>query len=273
MCTTSDVPAESHHTAKANAAKGPCFPASKEADQLHNNIPEIELSQQDELPLEGAPAALREGHMKEGKATPETILEVSQPTLVNDGSGDVEPSFNQYDNISDNAGISYKPTSETTPKPDANLLHCASTEDRKLFVPPSTFAPRVCHPPPTPPSAPSSIIASILKAIATKAPTEDSQHTIALEILIGSKVLRSIVSINACTRSAILAEARACCQKFALGDQRLRTLLTNEYSLELVSINMYDCDMDLSTYNLENLSPLIRNVEKRRRSEIYDPDI
>ena len=115
-----------------------------------------------------------------------------------------------------------------------------------------------CHPPAL---APSSIVTSVLEAAAPGAPTEDS-HTITLKILNGSKVLRSIVFVRDCTRTAILNEAKAYCVKCAQDDQRLGTLLAKEYDLAFISLKMYGYEMDLSTYKVENLSSLVRAVEK-----------
>ena len=111
------------------------------------------------------------------------------------------------------------------------------------------------------PAAPSSTVTSILEAAAPGAPTEDS-HTITLKILNGSKILRSVVFIRACTRTAILNEAKAYCVKCAQNDQRLGTLLAKEHDLAFISLKMYGYEMDLSTYKVENLSSLVRAVEK-----------
>ena len=112
---------------------------------------------------------------------------------------------------------------------------------------------------PSPPSAPSSIMTSVLEAAASAAPTEES-HTI--KILNGGKILRSVVFIKACTRKAVLNEAKAYCLRRAQDDPTLGTLLANGYDLALVSLKMYGYDMDLSTYKVENLSSLVRTIEK-----------
>lgn len=142
-------------------------------------------------------------------------------------------------------------------------MHNAPAEDAECLVPPPRPLSGVrddfdFHPPPL---APSSTVTSVLEAAAQGAPTEDS-HTITLRILNGSKVLRSLVFIRACTRTAILNEARAYCVKCAQDDQCLGTLLAKEYDLALISLSMYGYDMDLSTYKVENLSSLVRAVEK-----------
>ena len=114
---------------------------------------------------------------------------------------------------------------------------------------------------PPPPSAPLSTVPSVLEAASLEAPRKDS-HTITLKILNGSKVLRSIAFIRACTQTAILNEARAYCVKRAQDDQIFGRLLAKGWDLALVSLKMYGYDMDLSTYKVENLSSLVRTVEK-----------
>jgi len=82
-----------------------------------------------------------------------------------------------------------------------------------------------------------------------------------LQIPNGSKILRAVVFIRAYTRTAILNEARAFCVKLAQDDQSLETLLTNRYDLASVSLGMYQYDMDLSIYDVEDVSSLFRTVE------------
>ena len=142
-------------------------------------------------------------------------------------------------------------------------MHNAPAEDAECLVPPPRPLSGVrddfdFHPPPL---APSSTVTSVLEAAAPGAPTEDS-YTITLRILNGSKVLRSLVFIRACTRTAILNEARAYCVKYVQDNQCLGILLAKEYDLALISLSMYGYDMDLSTYKVENLSSLVRAVEK-----------
>lgn len=144
-------------------------------------------------------------------------------------------------------------------------MHCAPAENAKFLVPPPR--PALCavrdksdyHSPP--PSAPSSIASSVFETAASEASTEDG-HTIALKILNGSRVLRAIVFVRACTRTAILNETRAYYAKWAQDDQILGTQLATGCDLTLMSLNMYGYDMDLSTYKLKNLSSLLGAIEK-----------
>lgn len=170
--------------------------------------------------------------------------------------------LDQYDNDLHVSNDPYEPTSE----PDLAPTHSVPAEDADFLVP--LPKPAVCaehdtfliHPPP--PSAPSSTITSVLEASAPEAPTKDS-HTITLKISNGSKILRSIVFIDACTRTAILNEARAYCMKRAQDDPNFEKLLpARGWDLSLMSIKMYGYDMDLSTYKSENLSSIVRTVEK-----------
>ena len=164
------------------------------------------------------------------------------------------------------------PEEESMPEDTLPVLEAVSNEDSQADAIIKDFD--EFHPPPLPPSstvtsvlevaapaAPSSTVTSILEAAAPGAPTEDS-HTITLKILNGSKILRSVVFIRACTRTAILNEAKAYCVKCAQNDQRLGTLLAKEHDLAFISLKMYGYEMDLSTYKVENLSSLVRAVEK-----------
>ena len=201
----------------------------------------------------------KEDPVKEEEVAPEATLEASQAERIIQGFDDAEKHpLNQYKKVTCDLDDPYEPTSESDVAPIPN----APAEDSELLVPPPGPAldpgryPGF-HPPP---SAPSSIVTSVIEAAAPEAP-EDS-HTITLEILNGSKVLRSIVFVRACTRTAILNEARRYCVKCAQDDQSLGTLLANGCDLAFVSLRMYGCDMDLSTYTVENLSSLVRTVEK-----------
>ncbi|KAK3172110.1 hypothetical protein OEA41_004195 [Lepraria neglecta] len=244
---TSDVPADPHNAAEeAIPAEEPCFAAPEGAfprDEPYIIAPEEEPLAEDAFPGE---AISKEDPVEMEKAAPEATLEASQPELIIEGFDDVEEHpLNQYCHISHHLGDPYEPT----PEPDVAPIHGAPAEDAMPgFRPP-------------PPSAPSSTVTSILEAAAPEAPTKDS-HTITLKILNGSKVLRSIVFIRACTRTAILNEARAYCVKRAQDDQSFGRLLAKGWDLALVSLKMYGYDMDLSTYKVENLSSLVRTVEK-----------
>ncbi|KAL8875766.1 MAG: hypothetical protein Q9198_005921 [Flavoplaca austrocitrina] len=255
--TTVDVPADPHNAVEeAIPAEEPCFAAPEGA--FLNDEPCIIVSEVEPI-VEGTflaeEAISKEDTMEMEKAAPEATLEASQPDQTIEGFDDVEEHpLNQYCHISHHLGDSNEPT----PGPDAAPIHGAPAEDAMPalialrskfgFVPPS-------------PSAPSSTVTSILEAAAPEAPTKDS-HTITLKILNGSKVFRSIVFIETCTRTAILNEARAYCVKRAQDDQIFGRLLAKGWDLALVSLKMYGYDMELSTYKVENLSSLVRTVEK-----------
>jgi len=255
----SPAPVHVTHDTGGIPTQEPCFAASEEAspaDEPYIIAPEEE----DAFPAEEAVS--QEDPMEKKKVAPEATPEASQAELIIEGFYDAEePPLNQHDKIPHDLDDTYEPT----PEPDVGPMHSAPTEDAEFLVPPLKPALSAVrdnfefHPPP--PSAPSSIATSVLEAAAPEAPTEDS-HTITLKILSGSKVLRSIVFIRACTRTAILNEARAYCVECAQDDQSLGTLLANGSALALVSLKMYGYDMDLSTYKLENLSSLVRTIEK-----------
>ena len=144
--------------------------------------------------------------------------------------------------------------------------------DHEAFLMPSAPDPKTAFgllpsetelqvPPPSPPPA-SATATSVLEATAPSAPTEDS-HTVTLKILTDrGETLRCIVFITACTRTAILNEARGYCEK----DKRLEKLVSvggdESSEIKLCSLKMYGYDMDLSSYKVENLSSLVRTAEK-----------
>ena len=195
-------------------------------------------------------------------AAPDATREPSQAELIPKVFDDTEEhTLNQYDNVVRDLVDSY----ELASMPDVAPMPSPPAEHTEFMGPPpkpTLSAVRdeldFHHPPP-----PSSTKTSIFEAAAApgEAPTEDS-HTVTLKILYGSKVLRSIVFIKACTRTAILKEARAYCVKCARDDQSLATLLAKGYDLALMSMKMYGYDTDLSTYKVENLSSLVRAIEK-----------
>ncbi len=262
----SPAPVHVTHDTGGIPTQEPCFAASEEAspaDEPYIIAPEEEPWLEDAFPAEEAVSQEDpRDPMEQKKVAPEATPEASQAELIIEGFDDAEePPLNQHDKIPHDLDDTYEPT----PEDDVAPMHSALIEDADFLVPPLKPALSAVrdnfefHPPP--PSAPSSIATSVLEAAAPEAPTEDS-HTITLKILSGSKVLRSIVFIRACTRTAILNEARAYCVEYAQDDQILGTLLANRSALALVSLKMYGYDMDLLTYKLENLSSLVRTIEK-----------
>ena len=94
-----------------------------------------------------------------------------------------------------------------------------------------------------------------------KAPSKNG-HSIVLQILNGSRILRSVVLIRSCTRTAILNEARACCMRCGQYDQYFENLMTKGGKLTLISLKINEYDMNMSTYQVEDLSFLITVIEK-----------
>lgn len=260
---TSDVSTELYAEAEEGIpAEEPCFAMPEGAcstDEPYIIAPKEEPLPEDTFPAE---AVSKEDPMVEEWVPPKATLEASQTELIIEDCGDAEEHpLNQHDNISHDL---YDPH-EPTPESDVAPMHSTPAQDAEFLVPPPRLALSAARKKSgfhsLPPSASSSTVTSVLEAAAPEAPTKDS-HTIALKILNGSNVLRSIVLVRACTRTAILNEARAYCMKRAQNDQRLRTLLANGCDLALVSMRMYKCDMDLSTYEVEDLSSLVRTIEK-----------
>ena len=264
---TRDVHAEPQHAVgESFPTEEPCPVAPEEAshtDESYNVVPVEEPEPGDIFPTQEP--VYSEEPMETKCACPDVTLEPSQAELVIDDYDDAEkPIVNQHDNISRGLNDPY----ESASVPDVAPTHSPPAEDAEFLVPapkPALTAVRdqFTFRPPLP-SAPSSTKTSVFEARAAaleEAPTEDS-HTITLKILHGSKVLRSIVFIKACTRTAILKEARAYCVKCARDDQGLATLLATGYDLALLSMKMYGYDTDLSTYKVENLSSLVRAIEK-----------
>ncbi|KAL8795421.1 MAG: hypothetical protein Q9182_007539 [Xanthomendoza sp. 2 TL-2023] len=260
---TGDVPVEPYAApGEATPTEEPCFAAPEEAssaDEPYKIVPEEEPMP--ELIIPAREAFSNKDSMGPEKVAPDTTLKASQGEVVIEDFDDAEePTLNQRDDISHDLDDPYKLTSGLDVAPMPNAL----AEDAEFLAsPPGAALSAVCndfdfHPPPL---APSSTETSVFEAAAPEAPTEHS-HTITLKILNGSKVFRSIVFISACTRTAILKEAKAYCLKCAQNDQSLGTLLARGYDLALMSLKMYGYDMDLSTYQVDNLSSLVRTVEK-----------
>ncbi|KAL8990380.1 MAG: hypothetical protein Q9177_000955 [Variospora cf. flavescens] len=154
---------------------------------------------------------------------------------------------------------------EPPPEPDVAPIYGAPAENIELLV----HHPRrpvwarrgTCASPSPPPTLPSPTIVSVLEDAAPEPPTRDS-HTITLKIVNGSKIFRTIISVQDCTRTAILDEARAYCVRRAESNITFGKSLPKKWELALVSLKMYGYDTDLSTYKVENLSSLVRTVEK-----------
>lgn len=252
---TSGVAAEPH-----NVVEEALPTEASSTDEPYIIAPEEDPLTEDTLPAEEAFS--EKDPIGKEKVAPQVTLEASQAEPITEGFDSAkEHTLDQHDRIPNDLEGPYEPT----PKPDIAPRHSALAENAEFLIPPPR--PALCavraksnyHSPL--PSAPASTATSVLETAAPEAPTGDG-HTITLEILNGSKVLRAIVFIRACTRTAILNEARAYYVKWAQDDQVLGTQLAQGCDLALISLNMYGCDMDLSTYKIENLSSLLGAVEK-----------
>ncbi|KAI9718433.1 MAG: hypothetical protein M1812_004154 [Candelaria pacifica] len=256
---TTDVYEEPRTAAdEAIQAEEPYYAASERIshiDEPYDIAPKEEPIPEDTIPVRKAVS--NEDSIGTEKVAPHVTVEGSQTEVIIEDFDDAEEhSLNQHDDIPCESDDPY----ELTTGLDVAPMHNASAEDAEILEPPPRPALSAVrgdldfH-------APSSTVTSVLEAAAPEAPTED-RHTITLKILNDSKVLRSIVSIRACTRTAIFNEARAYCARYAQDDQCLETLLAKEHDLALVSLNMHGYDMDLSMYKVEDLSSLFRAVEK-----------
>lgn len=261
---TSNVTAEPYNAAdEPTPAEESCSTAPAEASPTDE--PYIVAPEEDPLPeetLTTEKAFFKEDPMGKENVAPQATLEASEAEPIIGGFNSAEEhTLNQHDDIPHGLDDPYEPM----PEPDVAPMHTGSAEDAEFLVLPPR--PALCagrdksdfHS--SSPSAPSSTVTSVLEAAAPEAPTKDS-HTITLKILNGSKVLRSIVFIRACTRTAILNEARAYCVKCAQDDRTIGRLLAKGCDLALLSLKMYGYDMDLSTYKVDNLSSLVQTVEK-----------
>ena len=229
-------------------------------EEPYTIAPEEDPLLEDTLPAEEAFS--KEDPMGKERIAPQATLEASQAEPIIEGFDSAKKhTLDQHNSSPNDLDDPHEPTL----KPDIAPMHSAPAENAEFLVPPPR--PALCavrdksdyHSPP--PSAPSSTATSVLETAAPEAPTEYG-HTITLKILNGSKVLRAIVFIRACTRTAILNEARAYYVKWAQDDQILGTQLAKGCDLTLMSLNMYGYDMDLLTYKIENPSSLLRAVEK-----------
>ncbi|KAL9131093.1 MAG: hypothetical protein Q9175_006854 [Cornicularia normoerica] len=252
---TSGVAAEPH-----NAVEEAIPAEASPTEEPYIIAPEEDPLPEDTLPAEEAFS--KEDPMGKEKVAPQATLEASQAAPIIEGFDSAKKhTLDPHDSIPNDLDDPHEPTL----KPDIAPMHSAPAENAEFLVPPPR--PALCavrdksdyHSPP--PSAPSSTAASVLETAAPEASTEYG-HTITLKILNGSRVLRAIVFIRACTRTAILNEARAYYVKWVQDDQIFGTQLAKGCDLTLMSLNMYGYDMDLSTYKLENLCSLLGAIEK-----------
>ncbi|KAL9614420.1 MAG: hypothetical protein Q9167_001091 [Letrouitia subvulpina] len=257
-----DIPAELHTAVEKTIEESFSAPPDGVSymDEPYNIVPEEESAPENAFPAQEAVS--NETPIATERAAPEATLEAPPAELIiEDFHGTVEHTLDQDDTISHDLNNPCK----STAGPEFAPMYGIPAEDAEFLVPfskptPSTVRKELDIHSPLPPAA-SSSVTSALETTVSGAPTE-CDHTITLKILNGNKVFRSIVSIRACTRTAILKEAKAYCKKRAQDDQSLETLLANKHCLALISLEMYGHDMDLSTYKVENLSSLVRATEK-----------
>ena len=183
---------------EAICVQKPCFTKPEDAfpsDNPYIIAPDEQPSVEDTFPINKV--FPKEDPIKEDKVAPKAILEASQAKRIIQGFNDAEKHpLNQYKKVTYDLDNPCEPSSESGVAPIRN----APAEDLELLVPPPRPALSPGRDPdfhPPPPPAPSSIVTSVIEAAAPEAP-EDS-HTITLEILNSSKVLRSVIFIKACT--------------------------------------------------------------------------
>lgn len=245
------------------ATDEPCITALAEASPREE--PYVSAPEEKSLPEDDSPAeeAIPDQELvATEKAASEASLETPQAEPIvesfNSAEEDVLPN---YDNIRHQS----EDPCEPTPEPDVAPMYSVTAEAIECDVPHPSAAVSArrdsgdfhSHPP----SVPSSTKTSVLDAAAPEVPTKDS-HLIALKILNGSKVFRAIVVIKECTRTAILNQARVYCTGCAEDNQSLGKLLPKRWDLALLSLKIYGSDTDLSTYEVEDLFPLVKVVEK-----------
>ena len=247
------IPAEEHYFAASDGAS--------HTEEPCKIVPEEEPARQDFFPVRET--VFNESPMEMEETAPEETLKAPEVKLViEDSENTVKHNLGRDDIISHHLSDPCDSSSMF----DVTPMHDAPAEHTEFLGPPQMPALSAVqdeldfH---SPPSAEiSSTVTSLLGATVPEAPRESS-HTVTLEILNGGEVLRCIAFIETCTRTAILKEARAYCVRCAQDNQRLGTLLANGYDLALISLELYGYDMDLSTYKLENLSCLVRTIEKK----------
>ncbi|KAL8975309.1 MAG: hypothetical protein Q9197_000477 [Variospora fuerteventurae] len=257
-------------------ADEPCFPAEEPcviADELCFDVP-VEVSPRDEpciIAPEEEPLP-EDVSLGKGASCEEDLMGTENAALVATPEiPEVEPIPESIDSAEEDTVTEHHKAAHDfdepcePPEPDVAPIYGAPAENIELQVHhprrPVWARRHTCASSSPPPTLPSPTIISVLEDAAPEPPTSDS-HTIKLKIVNGSKVFRSIISVQGCTRTAILHEARAYCVRRAESNQTFGKSLPKKWELALVSLKMYGCDTDLSTYEEENLSSLVRTVEK-----------
>ena len=208
-------------------------------------------------------AVSKEDLPEEDKAAQEDTPDDLPATSVIEGSDHPQELIpDQYDKSMQDSANPYLPQ----PVSDIVSRHNDPTEDAEFFVSPPKSATSSVHGRhhvhPLLPPLQLPLVPSIREGATPEAPIQDG-HAITLKIINGKEILRSVVFITASTRTAILKEARAYCEQYVKDDQRLGGVLAKEWGLRLVSLRLDGFDMDISTYEVDDLSFLIETVEKR----------
>ncbi|KAL8667664.1 MAG: hypothetical protein Q9202_000519 [Teloschistes flavicans] len=189
---------------------------------------------------------------------PGTMQGASQAELVTKGFNNVEEQNLKQD---ENIPKALDDPPQPIPEPDTAPMDCTSGNDAESPVSPplaATTQEAGLHPP-SPPAS-SVTIPPVLEAAASEAQTIVDNHNIMLKIRASKKIHRCVVSIRAYTRTAVLDEARAYCMQNAPQNRHFRTLQKEEGDLALESLKMDKISTDISAYEGEDLSSLIRAV-------------
>ena len=87
-------------------------------------------------------------------------------------------------------------------------------------------------------------------------------YTVALRILLGSNILSSIVSLASSNRASILNKARTVYAERIPEAGKIKAGWVAGCDPKLVSLQMYGLELDLSTYDVEDMTYLIETAEK-----------
>ena len=261
LAATHSIPAETYGDAEEAMLGAERSLVAPEGGGVKHCIGPVGILSED--PFIADEAVSKEDLPQEDKAAQEDTPDDLPATSVIEGFDHPEELIpDQYDKPMQDSANPYLPQ----PVSDVASRHNGPTEDAEFSVSPPKSATSSVHgshhvhpilPPVQLPSVP-----SIREEAAPEAPIQDG-HAITLKIINGSEILRSVVFITASTRTAILNEARAYCEQYVKDDQRLNGVLANQWDLRLVSLRLDGFDMDISTYEVEDLSFLIETVKKK----------
>ena len=259
---TRTIPAKAHGDAEEAMPGAECHLGAPEAafgGVQHCVKPERTLSK--DVVLAEQAISKEDLPEKDKAAQEETLEDLSAKTVIKGFDYLEEQISDQYDKSMQDLVNHYLPQ----PGSDVASRHNGPTKDAEFFASPPRSATsnvhRKCNVQPLLPPAQLSTGHSILEAAAPGAPIQDG-HAVTLKIINGSEILRSIVFITASTRTAILDEAIAYYEKHVQDNQSSGMVMAKEWDLNLVSLRLDGFDMDMSTYEFENLSFLIETIAK-----------